>query len=402
MARVVERHPALRWAAPLAAVVVAAGIGLAGAAAASADDSPNLPDRTAAQMLADLALPTTMALSGTVAVHADLGLPEIPGLTDKVGGTGVVPDDAGTVAPGSRLNGGGAQAALVDLLTGDNTLRVWSDGPEHKRVAILGDGTETDLIRNGADLWLWQSADRSVLHATIPEFSATDGLPPRDLAGLEAFGKPLDLSMIPTDPEAAATLALAAADTSTEVTVGDTTTVAGRDAYQLVATPRSEDTLVEQVVVAIDAETHLPLRVEVFSTQRDDPALSVAYTDLSYETPAADVFVFTPPDGATVSEVPLLPTDAGKPGHDGAKPDVTVTGEGWSTVVVAKAPESPAADDEATASILDALPEVSGSWGTGHALSGTLFSVIVTDDGRVAAGAVPVSVLEDALAQATP
>ena len=398
MAGVVERHPALRWAAPVAAVAVAAAIGLAGAAAASADGSPDLPERSAAQLLADLAQPTTLTQSGTVAVHADLGLPEIPGLTGKVGGTGVVPDDASTVAPGARLNGGGAQAAVLDLLTGDHTLRVWSDGPEHKRVAILGDGTETDLIRNGADLWLWQSADRSVLHATIPEVPATDGLPPRELTGLEAFGEHLDLSTLPTTPEAAAALALSAADTSTEVTVGDTATIAGRDAYQLVATPRTEDTLVERVVVAIDAETHLPLRVQVYSTKSDDPALSVAYTELSYATPAADTFAFTPPEGSTVTEAPNLL--AGGDTHEGEKPDVTVTGEGWATVVIAKAADTAASGDAAT--VLDALPKVSGAWGTGHALSGTLFSVIVTDDGRVAAGAVPVSVLEDALAQATP
>jgi hypothetical protein len=39
--------------------------------------------------------------------------------------------------------------------------------------------------------------------------------------------------------------------------------------------------------------------------------------------------------------------------------------------------------------VVKQLPAVSGSWGSGHLLHGTLFSVLVTDDGHVVAGAVP-------------
>ena len=37
---------------------------------------------------------------------------------------------------------------------------------------------------------------------------------------------------------------------------------------------------------------------------------------------------------------------------------------------------------------LDRLPTVSGSWGSGHVLTGKLFSLLLTDDGRVLVGAV--------------
>jgi len=53
---------------------------------------------------------------------------------------------------------------------------------------------------------------------------------------------------------------------------------------------------------------------------------------------------------------------------------------------------------ESMAAAVRALPEVSGSWGTGHLLHGTLFSVLVTDDGHVAAGAVAPERLYAALA----
>jgi hypothetical protein len=47
---------------------------------------------------------------------------------------------------------------------------------------------------------------------------------------------------------------------------------------------------------------------------------------------------------------------------------------------------------------LKALPTVSGSWGSGHLLQGTLFSALLTDDGRVVVGAVAPQALYDALA----
>jgi len=38
--------------------------------------------------------------------------------------------------------------------------------------------------------------------------------------------------------------------------------------------------------------------------------------------------------------------------------------------------------------VLASLPTVKGSWGSGKLLSGTLFSVLLTDDGRLLIGAV--------------
>jgi hypothetical protein len=49
------------------------------------------------------------------------------------------------------------------------------------------------------------------------------------------------------------------------------------------------------------------------------------------------------------------------------------------------------------AGILKSLPTVSGSWGSGHLLHGALFSAVLTDDGRIAVGAVPPAMLYAAL-----
>jgi hypothetical protein len=169
----------------------------------------------------------------------------------------------------------------------------------------------------------------------------------------------------------------------------------------------------------VDAETNVPLRVRVFSTTINDPAVDVGFTAVDYATPDPKLFGFVPPPGATVTDhqLPAL-TDAERAElEQGAKADRAqepeLVGSGWSAVVVADLPPDALADlaeagqggpsgqgaDPATSALalLEALPKATGPWGSGRVLEGTLFSAIVTDDGRVALGAVGSSTLADAL-----
>ena len=47
--------------------------------------------------------------------------------------------------------------------------------------------------------------------------------------------------------------------------------------------------------------------------------------------------------------------------------------------------------------LLSSIPEVSGTWGKGRVIDGTLFSAVLTDDGRIAVGAVAPEALFAAL-----
>jgi len=141
---VFRSRPALRWLVPSAAAVVVIGGGAAaGTIAASAD--PSLPPRSAAQLLVDVQNAKVDGLSGTVVETADLGLPALSGLAGATGGTDI-----------------------TKLVAGSNTARVWYAGQEKARVALLGALGETDVIRNGSDVWMWQSRDNSATHYTIP------------------------------------------------------------------------------------------------------------------------------------------------------------------------------------------------------------------------------------------
>ncbi|MEH1164394.1 sigma-E factor regulatory protein RseB domain-containing protein [Micromonospora sp. CPCC 205539] len=367
---VLRSRPVLRWLVPATAAVAVIGGGAAiGTFAAEAE--PSLPPRTAAQLLVDLQTSRLEGLSGTVVQRADLGLPPVLGL---VGGND-----------------------LTTLLTGTHTLRVWYSGPDRQRLALVDTLGERDVIRNGRDLWTWQSRANTARHTTLGDVA--NGPSPEATPSL------------PATPREAADLALAAIDPSTEVSVGRSATVAGRDAYELVLQPRDSASLVHQLRIAIDAKQHVPLRFEVLATGSDRPAFEMAFTQVDYRRPDADQFTFNPPPGVTVTEETAERPAAGKPGHTEKSGDqqVRAVGTGWTTVLVARvdgadgnkpagdkpAGDKPAGDKPAGAGpdadlskLLGGLPAVSGDWGSGRLLTGKLFSVLLTDDGRVLAGAV--------------
>ncbi|MFC8733095.1 outer membrane lipoprotein carrier protein LolA [Luteimicrobium sp. NPDC057192] len=375
------RHPRTRWIVPGAAVVLVAGVAVGANAATTArsSGSPDLPPTTAEQLLVDLQQPTAQALQGTATVKADLGLPSVPGLTDAAGVTG--PGPAGAQGTSGALS----------LLSGTHTVRVWTDGKASSKVAVLADGSESDVVTNGTDLWVWSGAKRTAAHATLP---ASSGAKEKQRAqGFEGL----------TTPDAVARAALDAVDPTTTVTADGTTRVAGHDAYELVVDPKSSDTLVDKVVLSVDAKTHVPLRVQVYSTKRTAPVVEAGFTSVSYQRPAASTFEFTAPKGAKVTQlqVPSLSGLAlGEQGGalDAQKPDVV--GKGWDAVAVVTltAEQRQALAGDQAGPLLRTLPTVSGDWGTGHVLTGTLFTAVLTDDGRLAVGAVPTSVVTAALA----
>jgi outer membrane lipoprotein-sorting protein len=360
-------HRTSRWAVPAAAVVLIAGGTLVASRTASAD--AGLPARSAAQLLADVRGSVGQSLSGTVVQTADLGLPQIPGL----GGRG-----SGSPA----ATGGGA--SLTSVISGTHTWRVWAGGPTRSRVALVSGAGESDVIRNGSDVWVWSSAEKTAVHHTLTAKDAAAGAP---------SGSPTDL---PKTPAEAADKALAAIDPSTSVTTAGTAVVAGRQAYELVLDPRTDGTRVAQVRIAVDAEKHVPLRVQVYSTQLPNPAVEVGFTSVDFAAPDARQFAFTPPADTTVTEGTQGAHGTTKAGTQ-AEPKVV--GTGWTSVAVATMPAQLATDatQNQLQGMLSALPKVSGDWGSGRVIDGTLLSAVLTDDGRVAVGAVDPQALFAAL-----
>ncbi len=403
-----------RWAVPVGAVAavaaVTAGVSAAPQLAAAVTGAPT--PKSQAQVLASLATAKPQPMSGTVVESADLGIPALPG--------------------------SGSATSLTSLLSGSHTLRVWYASDQRERVAVLGDLAETDVVRDGADAWIWSSSAKTAQHLLLPTAGrAASGAGARAHTDASPDAGALTKA---TTPQQAAQQVLAMLGKTTTVTMG-TTNVAGRTAYEFRLVPKDARSLVARVTLAVDAQTSAPLRVQVFARGTAAPAFSTAYTAVTLGAPDASVFAFSPPPGATVTTKDLRSAgkaDAAKTGaakagaakrsaaakagvaKDGAKP--VVTGTGWTSVVEvngtgalagllgsgasssaagASASNGSASNGSGTSgaelsTILRAATPVSGSFGTGRLLRTRLLTVLLLDDGRVLAGAVDPSLVEQA------
>ncbi|WP_433048527.1 LolA family protein [Dactylosporangium sp. CS-033363] len=318
---------------------------------------PDLPPRTAAQLLVDLQTATLDGLSGTVVERADLGLPAIPLLT------------------------GDQSAKLTSLVSGKHTLRVWYSGPDKARVSLLGTQGQSDIIHNGNDTWIWDSQAKQAQHFT--------GQPGSDEKG--AHPTPTDL---PKTPQEAADLALKTIDPTTQVSTGTSAKIAGRNAYELVLRPRDTGSLVGEVRLAIDAQEKLPLRVQVLPRGSAEPAFEVAFTSVNFARPDDAEFKFNPPAGTKVEEgnkdAKAAEEQAQKQENAADKPKTAVVGTGWTSVLVVRSSDANAAkgagsDEQKKAQ--DAISQLPTGNG-GRTFNSKLVSVLFTDDGRVLIGSV--------------
>jgi outer membrane lipoprotein-sorting protein len=364
-----------RWAVPTGAVVVVGGV-LAGSMISVAQAAPSLPAKTPAQLLASLASQhATPPLTGTVVETSSLGLPSLPGTSN----------------PGS----------LASLLTGSHTIRVWYSDPKHFRLAVPQSMTESDIIRNGSNAWVWESSQNTVTHLVIP---AKAGQNPAKVQPAQT----------PLTPQQAANQVLKQVGPTTTVRVDSNVTVAGEAAYQLVLAPKSSSSLVGQIRIAVDGHRDVPLRVQVFAKGAKSPAAQIGFTSVSFVKPAAANFDFTAPAGATVKNQTLGDAPAGQ--HARNQGDVSTIGRGWlavanlpgsaltdATNALGQRPSSGSGLSGDTGPVVSALiksaTRVSGSWGSGRLIKTSLISVLITDNNRVLVGAVTPQVLYSAAAQ---
>jgi outer membrane lipoprotein-sorting protein len=338
----------LRWIAPvLVGGVVAAGVAVPRLADAS-DAAAELPPRTAAELLRAVADAEVEGLSGTVVATSRLGLPELPS--------------------GNGRSEGGSAVSLPGLLAGSTTARVWKAGDDRSRLAVDAPFAEYDVVRDGADVWTFDSASSDVTHLVLPEGQE----PP-----VEGTTTPLD----------AAERLLSFVEPSTQVSVGTSAMVADRAAYELVLDPRDPGTLVDTVRIAVDGETDVPLRVQVFGVGQVEPAFEVGFTSVRFAVPDASVFAFSPPPGSSVTERSIEPRSGGA----APKPEGSATtggsmprvlGEGWTSVVALEGVTLP---EQAAGLVGQLATPVEG----GRVVTSALVTVLLLDDGRVLAGAVP-------------
>ncbi|MFJ8541067.1 outer membrane lipoprotein carrier protein LolA [Streptomyces sp. NPDC093586] len=382
------RRRAARYVVPVAVMgVAAATIGLVPALADSGD--PDLPEVTAQQLIQKIAESDVQQLSGTVRISTDLGLPDLGGLESGLasgmsGGPGAGGGDGSSADPSAKLTG---------LVTGSHTLRVAADGPDRQKLSLLENAAEYSLIHDGKDVWGYDSKSNEVYHSTTSP------------------GAERPAGKAPATPKDFTEQALKAVDDTTSVTVDGTAQVAGRDAYRLVIKPRQSGSTVGAISVAVDAKTGMPLKFTLTPSSGGAAVVDAGFTQVSFAKPDASTFDFTPPKGAKVTEDDETP-EAGetpKAPERGHKPDadlaedldgLEVIGEGWNTIATFDTGGQGLPDASEGGDLGGFLgsfgDQVKGDFGSGTVFTTRLVNALITDDGKVYAGAVT----KDALVKA--
>jgi outer membrane lipoprotein-sorting protein len=330
------------------------GLVLVAAPAGAGEAPPALPSISAQDLVTSVLTAKVPALSGSVEVKENLGLP-------------------------------------FPVLPGGGSAKVYTDGTGKARISLTGRMSETTVVEDGSTVWIWDSKNKSVRKVSHDAEAAQKA--PEQLA----------------DPTNAAAKLVAAMQQDSTVSVDGTARVAGRSVYQLLLTPKpTEKTLLREVRVAVDSELRVPLQLEVLANGQSEPALRIGFTEFSPGAQDPSLFQFTVPQGATVTE--------SKPG-DHVDPKAArdlltqlnpqVVGTGWDTVLVGKVPaellsgatQGRAKQSDVTGLLRQFAKEVHGSFGTGWVISTKVGTALFTQDGRLAVGAVPEQVLIDALGQ---
>jgi outer membrane lipoprotein-sorting protein len=238
------------------ALLAAAAFGVANV---RADPAPDLPVVAADQLLGSTlsALAHPFTISGGVSTHLDLGIPELP-------------------------SGLGGPLGPASFVVGDQRFKVWRS-PDGVRVAHLLDLGEQDVVANASDAWYWDSSTMTAVDVAVPPAETSQPAVPGSLDFLSIARR-----------------AIGAAAPYAGLSVEGTDVVAGRPCYELVLTPTSSLTLVGRMAVAIDAQTRLPLRLQVFARGSNVASVEGGFTSVSFDPIDPQMFAFTPPPGATV------------------------------------------------------------------------------------------------------
>ena len=380
-----NRRKATLGAAIVGVVAGAVGLGFL-ASPAGAGQSPTLPATTPDALVQSVLTASPPAMAGTVQIVNNLGLPSIPGLPD--------------------------QAA-----NGTSQIRVWTDGVDHSRLSIPSMNSDETVIDDGTTIYDWDSATHTVTEHHINTGTKDAAKPDMGITGG---------SNSALDPATAARALVSAVKQTSTVSVDGTDMVAGRAAYDLVLTPKANQrTLLRQIRIAVDAQTHMPLQLMVLANNTDTPAVQVGFSSLTIGAQDPSLFTFTPPAGSTVVNGDKNDQKSTNLANEAAP---KIVGNGWETVVVAHLPASltaPGSSSDNTpdqsgqngqnglfgsgsasksgsgGSALGLLREfgkpVSGSWGSGWVISTDVGNALITSDGRVAAGFVPQQLLISAL-----
>ncbi len=409
-----------RW---MPALIVPAVIAAGAVAVPLQANAVDLPDLTPQQVMLLMDGEVT-GFSGTIVKTSELGLPplEMSSMMDDEMIAEMeekMPEGFEEFIPSLIEQNAITQA--VELIAGTHRIRVYAS-EVGMRVQVLDPMSQRDFIVNENEFWAYDARNATALTGTFDmEVSEVDKaeLEAEVQAQLDEYLAEIQLDI--SNPEAVADYLMAQVGETTEVSVGKDHRIAGRTAYQLIAQPNAENSLVESVVISVDSETGMALDVKVYSVEQEVPAFHVGFESISFETPDASMFSFTPPAGTTI-ETMEIPAEleaeleqlkgeyenkefntednaamrAELEARYADQPKPAMIGEDWESVIYLPAmPQEVPMEMMENELFADLMTPVDG----GKVFSTPLMNVLVLDSGEVYAGAVTIEYLQEVAAR---
>ena len=195
---------------------------------------------------------------------------------------------------------------LIDASEGDTgdsgprTARIWRGGPEQLRVELQGENGDKVIVKNGAEVSVYDGASNTLKIGEKPE----DEGPP------ELGPSPEEIDEF-----------LAEISPTSNLTTGAPVEFAGRWAYPLTLEPKDKSlTLVERAEVLVDAEAFVPLRFELFAEETPEPVARYEAQDFEVGPVPDRRFEFETPPGATVERIEPSDGERADEGREGEEP----------------------------------------------------------------------------------
>jgi outer membrane lipoprotein-sorting protein len=211
-----------------------------------------------------------------LALVATLG---IGAVTVGAGAQGEPPERLTEAELLSRLIGASEGGDTGD--SGPHTARIWRGGPEQLRAELQGENGDRVIVKNGAEVSVYDGASNTLKVGEKPEGLPQPGPRPEEI---DEF--------------------LAEISPTSNLTTGAPVEFAGRWAYPLTLEPKDRSlTLVERAEVLVDAEAFVPLRFELFAEETPEPVARYAAQDFEVGPVPDRRFEFETPPGATVEQI---------------------------------------------------------------------------------------------------
>ncbi|WP_276940383.1 LolA family protein [Ferrimicrobium acidiphilum] len=274
----------------------------------------------------------------------------------------------------SLLSSVGQSVALPE---GTSQLMVYRGAGPNLRVQEINAQSERDLYVNSSGAWLWSSAGSKASHFQASSTTQSTAL---------SQG---------TNPTVAADNLVNRLAPTSQVKLGSNVYVAGHAAYTLSLAPLQSGSSISSIRLSVDAKNYHVLGVSVYSVHSSTPVLQMDYQSISFASPSATNFSFTPPAGTTVNTVTASQLKSMFSPFTSTTKPVTL-GTSWQTVVeLPKGSLSKLSSALGSTALSDLeTPVTLANGGTASLIHTELVNMLVLPNGSILAGAVRSSVLE--------